>query len=315
MPATREQTAPRAGSTFVDPVALMRIRSLELRARTVVEGFHRGLHRSPYHGFSSEFAEYRSYVPGDDPRHIDWKLLARSDRACTRKFEEETNVACHLVLDVSQSMHYGSPFSKLEYARTLAASLAVFMDEQGDAVGLVTFGEALGDYIPARRRHRTRHEIFAALERARGGRTTALDVPLEHLLRTQRRRGMVLLISDLLSPLETLEAKIAALTACGHDVSIFQILDRTELDFSFQDAALFEDIESDLRRHIDPVAMRATYLERLQQHQDRVRALCANAGALHHLFPTDEHLEKALFGHLHDRAARRRGVRRARSLD
>ena len=306
---------PRAGSTFVDPVALMRIRSLELRARTVVEGFRRGMHRSPYHGFSSEFAEYRAYVPGDDPRHIDWKLLARSDRACTRKFEEETNVACHLVLDVSQSMRYGADFPKLEYARTLAASLAVFLEEQGDAVGLVTFGETIGDYIPARRRHRSRHELFAALERARGGRSTAFDVPLEHLLRTQRRRGMVLLISDLLAPLDALEAKIAALSACGHDVSIHQILDRAELDFPFDGAALFEDIESGQRRHIDPAAMRGAYLERFARHQERVRTLCANSGILHHVFPTDTPLEKALFEHLHDRAGRQRGVRRARSLD
>jgi uncharacterized protein (DUF58 family) len=306
---------PSARSTFVDPVALMRIRSLELRARTVVEGFRRGLHRSPYHGFSSEFAEYRAYVPGDDLRHIDWKLLARSDRACTRKFEEETNVACHLVLDVSRSMHYGAAFTKFEYARTLAASLAVFLDEQGDAIGLVTFGDAIGDYIPARRRHRGRHELFAALERARGGRDTSFEVPLEHLLRTQRRRGMVILISDLLAPLDALEAKLTALAACGHDVSIYQILDRSELDFTFDNAALFEDLESGRHRHVDPAAIRATYLERLALHQERIRSLCANNGILHHLFPTDTHLEKALFEHLHDRAGRQRGIRRARSLD
>lgn len=305
---------PRTSSTFVDPVALMRIRSLELRARTVVEGFRRGLHRSPYHGFSSEFAEYRAYVPGDDPRHIDWKLLGRSDRACTRKFEEETNLSCHLVLDVSESMRYGRAFAKLDYARTLAASLAVFLEEQGDAVGLVTFGSSIGDYLPARRRHRRRHEIFAALENARGGQTTAIDVPLEHLLRTERRRGMVVLISDLLSPLDALERKIVALTTSGHDVSIHQVLDRSELEFDFADAAWFEDMESGARRHANPATMRAGYLERLQRHQDRVRSICANSGALHHLFATDEHLEKALFECLHDRAARRGGVRRARSL-
>jgi uncharacterized protein (DUF58 family) len=304
--AAASPAVKHSGSNLIDPLALMRIRSLELRART---------DRSPYHGYSSEFAEYRAYVPGDDPRHIDWKLLARSDRACTRKFEEETNVACHLVLDVSKSMHYGAQFPKLEYARTLAASLVIFLEDQGDAVGLVTFGDALGDYIPARRRHRSRHELFAALERARGGTTTNLEVPLEHLLRTQRRRGVVVLISDLLAPLDTLESKIAALAACGHDVSIYQILDRTELDFSFADAALFEDVESGTRRHIDPAAVRATYLARLEKHQERVRSLCANSGILHHIFPTDTPLEKALFEHLHDRASRLRGVRRARSLD
>ncbi len=300
---------------FADPAALMRIRSLELRARTVVEGFWRGLHRSPYHGFSSEFTEYRPYVPGDDPRHLDWKLYARSDRACIRKFEEETNVCCHLLLDVSDSMSYGSGgHSKFEYARTLVASLAIFLEQQGDATGLITFSGAIADYIPARRRHRSRHEIFAALEKSRGGRLTSLDVPADHLLRTQRGRSLVIFVSDLLAPLDALRPKLSALSASGHDVSIFQILDRAEIDFPFTGSALFEDVESGLQRHVDPAAVRARYLARLEEHQSRVRAMCAESGIIHHLFPTDEHLEKALFEHLNDRAQRPRNARRARQL-
>ncbi len=306
---------PRAPA-FADPAALMRIRSLELRARTVVEGFYRGLHRSPYHGFSSEFTEYRAYVPGDEPRHLDWKLFARTDRACIRKFEEETNVCCHLLLDVSESMNYGSAaHSKFEYARTLVASLAIFLERQGDAVGLVTFAGTVGDYIPARRRHRSRHELFAALEKPRGGRLTSLDVPIDHLLRTQRGRSLVILVSDLLAPLDTLRPKISALAACGHDVSLFQILDRAEIDFPFTDSALFEDVESGVQRHVDPAAARARYLARLAEHQAQVRSLCAGSGIIHHLFPTDEHLEKVLFEHLNDRSQRPRGTRRARKLD
>jgi uncharacterized protein (DUF58 family) len=301
--------------TFADPAVLMRIRNLELRARTVVEGFRRGLHRSPYHGFSSEFIEYRAYVPGDDPRYLDWKLFARTDRACIRKFEEETNVRCHLLLDVSDSMGYGSAgHSKLEYARTLAASLAVFLEEQGDAVGLLTFTGEVENYLPARRRHRSRHELFAALERPRSGRLTSLDAPLDHFLRTQRGRSLVIFISDLLAPLETLRAKLSALAAAGHDVSLFQILDRAEIDFPFTESALFEDVESGLRRHVDPASTRARYLERFARHQAQVRALCAGSGIIHHLFATDAPLEKALLEHLNDRSRRSRGTRRSRQL-
>lgn len=303
------------GSSFIDPAALMRIRSLELRARTVVEGFWRGLHRSPFHGFSSEFAEYRPYVPGDDPRHLDWKLLAHSDRACTRVFEAETNVHCHVLFDVSASMHYGSAsFSKFEYARTLVASLALFLHEQGDAVGLMTFADRVLDYIPAQRHSRTRHEIFAALEKLPASRRTSLDVPIEQLLRTQRRRGIVLLVSDLLEPIESWGPKLTALAACGHDISLLQILDRAELDFPFEQAALFEDVESGDQRHVEPAAMRTRYLERFHTHQERLLDVCSARGILHHLFPTDEFLEKALFDHLTDRARRRRGVQRARQL-
>ncbi len=300
-------------AAFADPATLMRIRSLELRARAVVEGFLRGLHRSPFHGFSSEFVEYRAYVPGDDPRYLDWKLFARRDRACIRKFQEETNVSCHLVLDVSASMSFGSgAHSKFEYARTLVASLARFLRLQGDAVGLVTFAGAIREYLPARRRHRQQHDLLAALEKPPGGPATALDVPLDHLLRTERRRGLVIFVSDLLAPLEALEPRLASVAACGHDVSIFQVLDRAEIAFPFTDAAMFEDLETGQRRHVDPAAVRGRYLERLAAHQDRVRRLCTRAGILHHLFPTDQPLEHALFAHLHDRAHRRRGPRRAR---
>ncbi len=312
MPATAAPPA-RAPALFADPATLLRIRNLELRARTVVEGFRRGLHRSPFHGFSSEFTEYRAYVPGDDPRHLDWKLFARSDRACIRRFEDQTNVACHLVLDVSDSMTYGSAgHSKFEYARTLVASLATFLQQQGDATGLVTFSDAIRSYLPARRRHRGRREIFAALEQPAGGRGTAIHVPLDHLLRTERRRGLVILVSDLLAPLDALEPKLASLAACGHDVSVYQVLDPAEIAFPFAEAALFEDVETGLRRHVDPAAVRPQYLERLRRHQERVLEQCKAAGILHHLFPTDQPLERALFAHLHDRSRRHRQTRRAR---
>ena len=138
---------------FISPQALMAIKNLEMRARVVVEGFWNGLHRSPYHGFSVEFTEYRQYTPGDDPRYLDWRLYARSDRYYIKKFEDETNLRCHLLVDGSRSMAYGSlAWTKAEYAATLAATLAYFLHQQGDAIGLLTFDETIRDYLPARHR-------------------------------------------------------------------------------------------------------------------------------------------------------------------
>ncbi len=173
-PFTFQSSSPRSAG-FVDPKALMAIRSLELRARVVVEGFWNGLHRSPYHGFSVEFTEYRQYSPGDDTRYLDWRLFARSDRYYLKRFEDETNLRCHLLVDQSRSMNYGSlGYSKSDYARTLAATLAWFLNGQGDAVGLFTFAEQVRDYLPARHRHGHLRQLMLALEKESAGSETNL---------------------------------------------------------------------------------------------------------------------------------------------
>ncbi len=294
----------------------MRIRNLELRARAVVDGFWRGLHRSPHHGFSTEFTEYRQYVPGDDTRYLDWKLLARSDRYYIRKFEEETNLSCHLLVDRSKSMEFGTTgWSKLEYARTLAATLAVFLQQQGDAIGLVTFAGQVQDYVPARGKRSHVHEILAALERPAAGVETSLSAPLEQILRSVRRRGLIILISDLLAPIDDLEVRLAALSACGHDVSLLQLLDPAELTLNFPDTAVFEDLETGRTVLTQPDAARKRYVERLDAHLAAVRGICSRNGILHHLFQTDHYLEKILFEHLADRTRRGRRTRRARQLN
>src|SRR5436190_10913516 len=173
----------RTSSNFIDPPTLMRIRSLQLRARIVVQGFASGLHRSPLHGFSVEFSEYRQYTPGDDPRYLDWRLYARSDRYYLKRFEDETNLRCHLLVDLSRSMGYGSiDYTKVEYARTAAATLAYFLAMQRDAVGLVTFDERIADYVPARYRPGHLHRLMLCLERAVAGTSTDLASPLEQVV-------------------------------------------------------------------------------------------------------------------------------------
>jgi uncharacterized protein (DUF58 family) len=186
---------------YIAPRVLMALRTLELRARAVVEGFRTGLHRSPYHGFSVEFTEYRPYVLGDDLRRLDWRVFARSDRYYIRKFEDETNLRCLFAVDQSRSMDFGSlAWTKAQYAATLAASFAAFLEGQGDAVGLMSFDDQLRDYLPARHRPGHLRRLHLALERPAGGGGTDLAAPIERLAQLLKKRGLVVIISDFLAP-------------------------------------------------------------------------------------------------------------------
>src|SRR3954467_2616943 len=193
-------TLSNAASSLIHPQALMNIENLELRARVVVEGFWNGIHRSPYHGFSVEFTEYRQYTIGDDPRYLDWRVLARSDRYFIKKFEDETNLRCYLVADQSRSMTYGSAgYNKAQYAATLAATLAYFLYLQGDAIGLLAFDERVRDFVPAR--HRTGHlrQLMLMLEKEAGGKATDLAGPLKRTVELIRKRSLVVVLSDFLA--------------------------------------------------------------------------------------------------------------------
>ncbi|MBX3739523.1 MAG: DUF58 domain-containing protein [Akkermansiaceae bacterium] len=300
-------------SVFADPAALMRVRDLELRARAVVEGFWKGLHRSARHGYSTEFAEYRSYVPGDDIRYLDWKVLARRDRYFIRKYREETNLRSHVLLDLSRSMNYGSSsYTKLDYARTLAATLAVFLHQQGDETGLVTFDEGVRDYLPPRHRSGHLHAILAALGREALGKVAALKAPIATILGRGRARGVILLISDFLTPLEDLRTPLSALAACGHDITLFQTLDPTEIHFTFGESADFEDMESGRSQMTDPASIRDGYLKKFNAHQDGLKQLCSTLGIIHHLLPIDQPLETALHAYLSDRQGLGPQVQRTR---
>jgi uncharacterized protein (DUF58 family) len=289
----------------------MSIRNLELRARVVVEGFWNGLHRSPYHGFSVEFTEYRQYAEGDDPRYVDWRVFARSDRYFIKKFEDETNLRCYLLADNSRSMSFGSTgYSKAQYAATLAATLAYFLYLQGDAVGLLTFDEQIREYLPAR--HRTGHlrQLMLALEQPAVGRATDLASPLKRIVEVVRKRGLITLISDFLAPTEQLDTELTTLAACGHEIVVFQVLDPAELTFNFDSAAMFEDVESGRTLYIDPSAARKDYLRKLEAHCDALRSSCQRLGIAYQRIATDRPLELALFDFLRERMQRTRGVKR-----
>lgn len=308
-----------AATAQVDLAALMRVRSLELRARLVMEGFWKGQHRSPLHGFSAEFSEYRQYVVGDDPRFIDWKVMARSDRSYVKKFEEETNLRCQLLLDASASMGYGSAgHTKLDYATTLAATLALFLREQGDAPGATIFDSRIREHLPAQGRAGQWHALLVHLQRAatQPGQAGGARLPLRPLGEMVHRRALMVLMSDFLFPLDDLERDLGLLGAMQHDVVVFHIMDPAELDFPFAEGAQFTDMETGARLLLDPRTARSGYLERLEGHLARLRGICARQGVEYRLVRTDTPLEKDLFDFLHARShltARHRTTQRRAS--
>ena len=280
----------------------MSIRNMELRARVVVQGLWNGLHRSPFHGFSVEFSEYRQYVSGDDTRFIDWRLAGRTDRYYVKKFEEETNLRCFFLVDLSKSMSYGSTgYSKAEYGATLAATLGYFLELQNDAIGVLTFADDLRDYLPARNRPGHLRQFMLVLEKQTTGDTTNIETPLRRVSELVQKRGLMVIISDFLTSLETLERNLRQLRAWGHEIAIFQVLDRAELDLKFDKASLFHDVESGRELYIDPTFARQKYLERLRSHSDHLHRICRTEGITFHLVPTDRPLEYSLVEFLRDR--------------
>ena len=287
---------------LIDPVSLMKIKSMELRAKVIVEGFWKGIHRSPYHGFSVEFTEYRQYTVGDDPRYIDWRLYARSDRFYIKKFEDETNLRCHLLLDHSRSMGYGSgSYSKSQYAGTLAATLAYFLFTQGDAVGLATFDNQIRQYMPPRNRPGYLRRLLLTLETHPEGKATDLGPPLQRIGEILTKRGLLILVSDLLTSIDRLEPDLSYLSAGGHDVVVFHVMDPAELKFDFNAPAIFRDVETGRDMYVDPADAQISYKKMLEKHLVRAKSICQKLGIDYHLFSTDRPFDLALLDFLHDR--------------
>ena len=295
---------PRANELrYLDPAVIARMGSMELRARTIVEGFLIGLHRSPYQGFSVEFSEYRQYMPGDDPSLIDWKLYARSDRHYVKKFEEETNLECHLLMDVSGSMAYGSTgVSKHEYASYLAASIAYLMNRQHDAVGLLAFADRVVRHLPASRRPGHLRRVLLTLDALECGQGSDLSKPLNRLAEALLRRGMVVVISDLLDDPEQVLRGLRHLRFRGADVVVFHVLDPAELTFPFEQATRFQDLENNDEIRTVPALVREYYLKEVDEFIDSYRRELRLAGIDYCLVDTSKPLDFALLSYLSARA-------------
>ena len=298
-------TTTRSGEfRFLDPAVLARLGTLELKARAVVEGFLTGLHRSPLKGFSVEFAEYRQYLPGDDLATIDWKVYARSDRYYVKKFEEETNLDCHLLLDVSASMAYAGRdrgLSKLQYASMLAASLAYLMNRQRDAVGLTTFDDAIVEMLPPGSRPGHLRSILLTLDRMRIGKRTDVSKPLHLLADGISKRGMVILISDLLDDPERVIDGLRHFRFRGTDVIVFHVLHPDELTFPFDRAARFRDMEGDEELLAVPSAVRQEYLRELQRTLDYYKQQLTSTGIDYRTLDISQPLDFALAAYLSSR--------------
>lgn len=285
--------------SYLDPQTLMQIKSLELRAKAVVEGFFTGLHRSPYHGFSVEFTEYRQYSPGDDLRYLDWKLFARSDRYYIKRFEDETNLRCHLLVDNSQSMSFGSlGYSKADYAKTAAANLAYFLSTQRDAVGLLRFSAGVDEFIPARFRVGQLRRILVSLENTTAGDSSGIITALEEAAERVRKRGLFVVISDFLTDIDDLQSRLGYLRAGGNEVAVFQLLDPAEVHLSFDGPAMFYDVESGRELYIDPDHARKEYQQRLNKHLEQLESICQRLGVNLLRLTTDMPIETALINFL-----------------
>jgi uncharacterized protein (DUF58 family) len=292
---------------FLDPAVIARLGTMELKARTVVEGFLSGLHRSPYKGFSVEFAEYRQYLPGDDLSTLDWKIYARSDRHYVKKFEEETNLECHLLLDISASMAYrgGAAMSKMEYASVLAGSLAFLMNRQRDATGLIAFDEAIGFRLPASARRGHLHSLLVGLERLKPGARSDVGRPLHQLAEALVRRSLVVLISDLLDDPEPIIKGLKHLRFRGNDVVVFQILDPNEVTFPFHGSSRFRDVESAEEVTTEPTTVRSAYLDELTGLKQRYERELRGAGIDYVQLDTAMPLDFALLSYLAARSRRK----------
>lgn len=293
---TNSKTPATGRAHWIDPATLMRIQNLQLRAKAVVDGFYNGLHRSPLHGFSVEFSEYRPYTIGEDPKNIDWKLFARSDRYFIKKFEDETNRRCYLVVDQSRSMSYTTiGYAKAEYARTLAATLAYYLHLQRDAVGLLTFEAKVKDFVAARHRPGQLQRILSGLDQPLEGKSTDLLTPLSQLADLVRQRSLMLIISDLMVPVDQLSSRFGYLRARRHEVMVMRVLDPGELELNVDRPLMLIDSETGKEVFIDPATAVRQYRQRFLDHEQQLKDMFGSHGIEFATFVTDQPLELALF--------------------
>ena len=288
---------------LLDPHFISKLTRLDLTARLVVEGFLTGLHRSPYHGFSVEFAEHRQYMPGDPLRHLDWRVLAKSDRKYIKQYEEETNLRAMLLVDTSASMGYGSHgVTKLDYARQLAAALAYLMLRQNDAVGMFAFATGRAELIPPRSTMGHARPLLLLLEKLTPGGATDFASSLHSLAERMTRRGLVVLISDLLDDPERIAQAIHHFRHRKHEVLVFHVLDPQEVAFDFEREAVYVDLETGERVTTRPQELRPDYRARVSAWRDQIRQFCIEKRADYVPLTTDQPYDRALLEYLSKRA-------------
>jgi uncharacterized protein (DUF58 family) len=288
------------GARFVDPTVLSRIGNLELLARTVVDGFINGMHRAPFFGASVDFAEHRGYVPGDDIRRVDWRVYARTDKYYVKQYEADTNTNFTVLFDVSRSMSFATgPVTKLEYGCYLAACLAFMAQRQRDRVGLITFDSDIVDHVPPSAKHF--NVVLHTLDRAKAERPGNLRVPLTKMAEFFKRRGIVALISDLYDDPDAILDAVRPYSMLGNDLMIFHVLDPAEIDFTFDDASSFEDLETGEQVPVVPASFAKQYRQLIREHVDALTTKCSEHRIDYTLINTSRPLDEALFRYLSTR--------------
>jgi len=298
---------------YLDPDIIARLRGMQLRSRSIVAGFISGMHRSAYHGFSVEFAEHRQYVPGDDIRHIDWRIFGRQDRFYIKEYEEETNLRCNILVDASRSMAYqgaaSGGLSKFEYACSLAASLAYLLITQQDAAGLITFDSAVRQRLTSSTGKVQLSNLVKILEDTQPDESTDVKVLFHRLADELRKRSMVILISDLLTDVEDVIGGIEHICYAGHELIVLHVMDDDEWNLPFVENVQFEGLEDDARLFTDPQSLRESYLATVQRFVASVRGACLKHRADYVAINTREPLDAALCGYLARRSGRLAGGR------
>ncbi len=297
---------------YLDSKTLEKIKRMDVRARLVVEGFITGKHRSPYNGLAVEFATHREYAPGDDIKHIDWKVWSKTDRLYIKEYEEETNLKCHIILDCSKSMRYGedSGWSKFDYAATAAASLAFLMQQQQDAISLITFSNKIEQALKPSSHPSHLKLILHELEKTQPDNKTDVGEVFLDLANHVKKRGMVVIFSDLFVDLENLEKMLQQFRIRRHEVVVFHVMHDHELDFPFQDNTLFKGLEIQAQLHTEPRALRQSYIEAVERYMKRVKKVCATGGIDHILLNTSKPLDAMLSSYLSFRQKSRRSLLR-----
>lgn len=303
MSAITQESGP---TRLIDPNTLSRISNLDLLARGVVEGFIGGLHKSPYKGFSVEFLEYRPYSPGDDPMRIDWKLFMRSDRLFIKQFEDETNTSCSILLDTSHSMEFSSNgISKLQYSVYLAASLAYFMIRQRDSVGLSLFDNQINESIPAKSSKGHFHSILNALDSVKSASNTDMSKPFHELADSLKKRGIVIVISDLLDDVDRIVDGLKHFRFNGNNVILFHILDPIELSFDYEGILELEDMETGEKILLVADQFRETYKHNLDEFRNALKVNCGLLNIDYSVLSTNQPLDYALFNYLSKRSSKK----------
>jgi uncharacterized protein (DUF58 family) len=289
---------------FLDPDTIAKITRLELRARKVVEGFISGMHRSPVFGHSVEFVQHREYTAGDDLRHLDWKVWSKTDRYYIKQYEAETNLRCNLIVDVSESMHYGrGALNKYNYACTAAACIAYLVLRQQDAAGCITFDSDVRQVIPARSQMTHIDAVCNAMHVSKPREKTDIEKILRRVTESVHSRGLIVIVSDLLVDREPLFRALEMLCHRRHDILIFHVLDEDEVTFPFTGTTRFEGMEEIAQLTCDPRALRDGYIEALEEYLVEVRRGCARQGIDYCLVHTGEYIDAVLSKFLHHRMA------------